>query len=68
MVTSRALVERSLPFLREQGLAWIDKRDCTSCHQVPAMLWSWNLATAAGIVLYEGLRQVQGLGRAPRGG
>ena len=45
----RVLVERSLPFLREQGLAWIDKRDCTSCHQVPAMLWSWNLATAAGI-------------------
>jgi hypothetical protein len=45
----RAVVERSLPFLREQGLAWIDKRDCTSCHQVPAMLWSWNLASVAGI-------------------
>jgi hypothetical protein len=51
----RVLVERSLPFLREQGLAWIDKRDCTSCHQVPAMLWSWNLATAAGIAGGEDL-------------
>lgn len=29
---------------------------------------SLNLATAAGIVLYEGLRQVQGLGRASGGG
>lgn len=28
---------------------------------------SLNLATAAGIVLYEGLRQVQGVGRARRG-
>lgn len=28
---------------------------------------SLNLATAAGIVLYEGLRQVRGLGRARRG-
>lgn len=51
----RALVERSLPFLREQGLAWIDKRECASCHQVPAMLWSWNLATAAGIAGGEDL-------------
>ena len=45
----RVWVERSLPFLRQEGLAWIDKRDCASCHQVPAMLWSWNLATATGI-------------------
>jgi squalene-hopene/tetraprenyl-beta-curcumene cyclase len=45
----RVWVERSLPFLRQEGLAWIDKRDCASCHQVPAMLWSWNLATKAGI-------------------
>jgi len=28
---------------------------------------SLNLATAAGIVLYEGLRQLQGVGRARRG-
>lgn len=45
----RDLVRRSLPFLKEQGLAWIEERECTSCHQVPAMLWSLNAAAAAGL-------------------
>ncbi|GEM_PF-2196205 len=39
-----AMVQRSLPFLKEQGLAWIADRQCASCHQIPAMLWSLNSA------------------------
>lgn len=34
---------------------------------MPGPVRSLNLATAAGIVLYEGLRQLEGLGAPPRG-
>lgn len=46
---ARAAVERSLPFLEKEGLAWIDKRGCLSCHQVTFMLWSHEEARAKGI-------------------
>lgn len=43
------IAKRSLPFLKEEGLAWIEDRQCASCHQVPAMLWSLNSAARTGI-------------------
>lgn len=43
------LVRKSLPFVKEKGLAWIEDRQCASCHQVPSMLWSLNLAARAGL-------------------
>lgn len=43
-----ALARGSLPFLREQGLEWIENRQCASCHQVPSMLWSFSSAQRAG--------------------
>ncbi|MEZ5387820.1 MAG: hypothetical protein R3F13_20110, partial [Prosthecobacter sp.] len=45
------IAKRSLPFLKEKGLAWIEDRKCTSCHQIPAMLWSLNSAARAGLDL-----------------
>ena len=41
---ARDIASRSLPFLKEKGVAWIEERECASCHQVPAMLWSLNSA------------------------
>lgn len=43
------IAKRSLPFIKEKGLAWIEDRQCASCHQVPSMLWSLNSAVKAGI-------------------
>ncbi len=43
------IAKRSLPFLKEKGLAWIEDRQCASCHQIPAMLWSMNSAARAGL-------------------
>ena len=43
------LVRKSLPFVKEKGLAWIEDRQCASCHQVPSMLWSLNSAARAGL-------------------
>lgn len=43
------IAKRSLPFVKEKGLAWIEERQCASCHQIPSMLWSLNTAARAGI-------------------
>jgi hypothetical protein len=44
------IAKRSLPFIQEKGLAWIEDRQCASCHQVPSMLWSLNSAMKAGLI------------------
>ncbi len=43
------IAARSLPFIRDKGLAWIEDRQCASCHQVPGMLWSLNRASRTGL-------------------
>ncbi len=48
-VDVRQAIERSLPFIEKDGLAWIKRRDCMSCHVVSFMLWSHNEAKARGI-------------------
>jgi len=48
---AREMVRRSLPFLEQQGVAWIKDRGCASCHQVPAMLWSLTGAARAGLAV-----------------
>lgn len=44
-------VSRSLDYLRTAGESWIAKRDCVSCHQVPSMIWSHQLASRSGIAI-----------------
>jgi len=46
----RASVERSLAYLEKEGVDWIQKRACLSCHHVPFLLWSHREAAAKGIV------------------
>lgn len=43
------IAARSLPYIKEKGLAWIEDRQCASCHQVPSMLWSLNRAARVGL-------------------
>jgi hypothetical protein len=45
----RQVIERSLPFVEKDGVAWIKKRDCMSCHVVTFMLWAHAEARAHGI-------------------
>src|ERR1044071_1914839 len=47
----RKAVERSLPYLEREGVAWIEKHDCISCHHVSFLLWSHNAAKSAGIAV-----------------
>src|SRR6476620_8485603 len=46
----RLTIERSLPFIEEEGQRWIDEKKCVTCHQVPFMVWSLNAAAERGIV------------------
>ena len=49
----REAVDRSLPFLEREGVAWMTAKDCASCHHVPFLLWSHNEARARGVVVDE---------------
>lgn len=44
----RGAVARSVPFLESRGQAWIDERQCVSCHQVPFMVWGLQEARRSG--------------------
>lgn len=44
-----AAVTRSLPFLEQGGVNWMDERGCMSCHHVPYLLWTHRAAQAKGI-------------------
>jgi squalene-hopene/tetraprenyl-beta-curcumene cyclase len=43
-----ATIQQALPYLENEGVAWMEKRGCVSCHQVPFMLWSLSAAKQAG--------------------
>jgi hypothetical protein len=47
----RQAVERSLPFLEKEGMAWRTKWNCIACHHVPYLLWAYNEAAARGFVI-----------------
>src|SRR5262245_587608 len=50
---ARRAIERSLPYLEREGVAWIEKRACLSCHHVPFMLWSFREARDRGVAIDE---------------
>lgn len=47
----RAAVSRGLPFLEEEGVAWMKIRLCMSCHHVPLLVWSHRSAQAQGFAV-----------------
>jgi hypothetical protein len=50
---ARRTIERSVPFIEREGVAWIETRKCVSCHQIPFMVWSLSAAKARGIAVDE---------------
>ena len=46
---ARRAIERGLPFLERDGVAWMNQKGCVSCHHVPFLLWSHNEARARGV-------------------
>lgn len=44
----RKAIEKSLPYIEEKGLDWIEKKKCVSCHRVSFMTWSLSSAARRG--------------------
>ena len=44
----RQTIKKSLPFIEEKGLYWIEKKKCVSCHRVSFMTWSLSSAARRG--------------------
>jgi hypothetical protein len=44
----RQAVARSLPFLEQEGTAWMKQRKCIACHHVPYLLWAHRAAASHG--------------------
>ena len=44
----RAVITKGLGFLAKDGEAWMEQKDCNSCHHLPGMLWSHREAKLRG--------------------
>jgi len=45
----RSAIERSVPYIENKGVYWIERKKCASCHRVGTMTWGLGLARAKGI-------------------
>jgi squalene-hopene/tetraprenyl-beta-curcumene cyclase len=50
---ARRAVEKSLPFLEKEGVAWIEGKKCISCHHVAFMVWGLEEARHSKISVDE---------------
>jgi hypothetical protein len=49
----RRTVEASTVFLEKEGIGWMKKQQCVSCHHVPFMVWALNEARNRGYTVNE---------------
>lgn len=47
-VEIRETVQRSIPFIEEKGLWWIEEKKCVTCHRTGNMVWSLQTAKQSG--------------------
>lgn len=64
-VTLPQAIEKSLHFVTDNGLDWMDSNSCTSCHHIPMMVWTLNHAQRHGYkvdekLIAEGIAWAQG--------
>ncbi len=50
---ARAAVQRAVPFLEKEGVAWLNGRKCIACHHGAWMVWGLTEANRAGIAFDE---------------
>jgi hypothetical protein len=50
---ARKMVEKSLPFLEKEGVAWLETKKCATCHHIPMMLWTHYEAKKHGLTVNE---------------
>ena len=53
----RAAIQRSIPYIEEKGVWWIETKKCVSCHRVGTMLWSLSAAQQKGFRVSDRLEE-----------
>ncbi|MCA8996670.1 MAG: terpene cyclase/mutase family protein [Planctomycetaceae bacterium] len=51
----RAAVRRAIPYVEREGLAWMEKQECVSCHRIGNMVWSLTTARERGFPIDDRL-------------
>lgn len=51
----REAVQRSIPYIEKQGLWWIEKKKCVTCHRGGTMIWSLTTAKQNGFTVSDRL-------------
>ena len=51
----RETIQRSVPYIEEQGLWWIEQKKCVTCHRVGMMVWSLDSAKRNGFKVSDRL-------------
>ena len=49
------MIERSIPYLEQKGVKWIEQKNCVSCHRIGNMIWSLSKAHQQGFKVSEQL-------------
>lgn len=50
----RSAATRALPYIAGDGQKWMREKGCITCHQVPSMVWSFNIARERGLAVDAG--------------
>jgi hypothetical protein len=45
----RRAIERGLPFIEKEGVAWMNDRGCVTCHQTTFLVWTHHEAARRGL-------------------
>ena len=48
-------MQRSIPYIQERGVWWIEEKKCVSCHRVNTMVWSLREARRSGFEVSDQL-------------
>ena len=52
---TRATVRRSLPYIEEKGVWWMEEKKCVTCHRIGPMVWSLSAARERGLPVSDRL-------------
>ncbi len=51
------MIKKSIPYLEQKGVEWIEQKNCVSCHRIGNMIWSLSKARQQGFKVSEQLDQ-----------
>lgn len=53
----RETIQRSIPYIEEKGVWWIERKKCVTCHRIGTMVWSLQAAKQNGFKVSDQLEE-----------